>query len=694
MNNLFAILAILGAVVLLGVFRVPDEDALVSAGIKAEARAALYQQRHPLAVEVDRRRVTVSGRVESEADRQSVLARVAALDGVEDVRDRLTVLPSVAPFQARISRDAQGVRFDGHVPEAAVGQVLVDRLGLEQLPPVATGAPDRGWGQAVLLGASALERMLDGDLRVVDRGISLVGSVHLPDDLKAIDRVLSSLPEGYDAALDIAVVDDGLPYSLLVSRDPRMGLRASGKLPPETDQGLFEALGPAQHMDLREAPLPLTSSGFDEVMPKALAVFDTMDAGVLTIADRVIVLDGGPDSAALQASLQSLQSALPEGWVLHAHIVPQDDGEPVRLEVVWDGSKALVSGRVPADFVLSDLSGALDWSLGAAGLERGPFPDLSGWAAGAMPGLRALKLLEGGALRYGADGMMVEGTAANPLARDRAAAAMGDNGDLNVVLTDDGTPPHFTLTYDPARGARVTGKVPRDLTPDRLAQALGLDTGRGTVPVSPDPALGDLVLEALTSLRAWLPDIETIDIVHSPAGVGLTIAATPGVPVDRFETVLRRTLPFGADLKVTAAEPPATGTRRQHVVLQQPQVFSAGLWLPDLAVAADADGCAAGAEAVPQLAFERGGLDLAIGSGRSYAALVALIRACTRIAGLRAEVQVGTQETGIEALDRQLSRRRAENMVDRLVAHGVPKALISGSVLSGHDGIRLRFVQD
>jgi OOP family OmpA-OmpF porin len=308
--------------------------------------------------------------------------------------------------------------------------------------------------------------------------------------------------------------------------------------------------------------------------------------------------------------------------------------------------------------------------------------------------LRSLKLLEGGSLRYGDDGMMVEGTAANPLARDRAAAALGDHGDLNVVLKDDGTPPNFTLTYDPARGARVTGKVPRDLTADRLAQALGLDTVRGAVPVSPDPALGELALEAWTSLRAWLPDIETIDMVHSPAGVGLTIAATPGVPADRFETVLRRALPVGAGLRVMAAEPPATGTRRQHIVLQEPQVFSAGLWLPDLAVAADAEGCAAGAEAVPQLAFERGGLDPAIGSGRSYAALVALTRACTRIAGLRAEVQVGTQETGIDALDRQLSRRRAENMVDRLVAHGVPEALISGGVLSGTEGIKLGFVQD
>ena len=121
MRDLFAILAIIAAVVSLGLFRVPDENALVAAGIRAGAEAALYQQPHPLTVSVKAREITVSGRVESEAARRAVLDTLAALDGVETVVDALVVLPQVAPFVLEITRTAEGVAYAGHLPsEAAV----------------------------------------------------------------------------------------------------------------------------------------------------------------------------------------------------------------------------------------------------------------------------------------------------------------------------------------------------------------------------------------------------------------------------------------------------------------------------------------------------------------------------------------------------------------------------------------------
>ena len=91
MRNLFGALSILFAVMALGVLRVPDENALVAAGIRSAAEEAMLSQRHPLAIAVEGGLVTVTGRVESEDERLDVLRRLAALEGVETVRDRLGV---------------------------------------------------------------------------------------------------------------------------------------------------------------------------------------------------------------------------------------------------------------------------------------------------------------------------------------------------------------------------------------------------------------------------------------------------------------------------------------------------------------------------------------------------------------------------------------------------------------------------
>lgn len=243
MHNLFAILAILAAVVVLGVFRVPDENALVAAGIKAEAQAALYQARHPLAVEVTGRTVTVSGRVESEAAGQDVVAQLAALEGVEEVVNRLTILPRVAPFSLSIRKTPDGYTAEGHVPRAAVRDDLAASFGQEFDLPLATGAPDRNWGDVALAGAGALTALHQGEVVLTDTALTLTGAAHVPQDLRGAQAALEDLAEGYGATLEITTLDDGRPYSLLASRDPLTGLRLVGKLPPDTDLAAFDSLG-------------------------------------------------------------------------------------------------------------------------------------------------------------------------------------------------------------------------------------------------------------------------------------------------------------------------------------------------------------------------------------------------------------------------------------------------------------------
>lgn len=710
MHNLFAILVILAAVVVLGVFRVPDENALVAAGIKAEAQAALYQARHPLKVEVAGREITVSGRVESAQAAREVVAQLGALDGVAEVVDHLTVLPNVAPFALTLNKDRSGWQATGHLPRATLAPELIAILGTpidraedvavetpDDLPvdlPLATGAPDRDWGAVLVQGAQALAALEQGALEVVDRGITLTGQAHLPADLRRARAALADLPEGYTLTLDVDTLDDGRPYAVLITRDPLTGLRLQGKLPPGTDLALFDRLGSAQARDLVLAPLPLDAPGFDEALDLALSLFDGLEAGVLSLSPGVLALQGGPLPKATIAQIAAQADQLPEGWHLNLSLIPQDSGAPLLIEADWDGAQMVLSGRVPLDFDLGTLGRAAAQDLRAGVLERSPYPDLSGWAEAQVPALRALGALRSGTLRMTEAGPVVQGVAADPLARQTAAAVLGTAAQLDVVLADDGRPPRFTLGYDAAKGASVQGKLPRGVRAQDLADALGLATIRGALPVSPDPARGQAALAALSSVAPWMGMIETLVLEHAPEGVALSLTTPPGVDAAQLDRVLAPDLPGNVALEVTVAALPISGTRRMHQALGLPQVVAAGLWLPQLGFAPDGPSCAQAADRQKDIPFEPGAFALSLGALHPFAHLVAVTRACTRLAGLTAQIEVGAEGSGHPALDRQLARRRVEALRAMLLERGVPEAQLTTAPKPQGAGLSMRFVQD
>ncbi|MCT4553861.1 MAG: hypothetical protein N4A53_04165 [Pelagimonas sp.] len=675
MRDFFAILAIILAVIALGVFRVPDENALVAAGIKAEAEGAVYQARHPLSIAVKGRVVTVSGRVESEGEELSVIDSLAALQGVEEVISDLIILPAIAPFALSLDKSPEGVVAEGHVPRARLSDQIGAALGAEIALPVATGVPDGDWADVAQRGAASLGLMRSGRFDLRDHQIRLRGVVGLPSQAASLRALWVDLPETYQLDLDLEVLDDGLPYSLLITRDPHLGLQITGKLPPDFDPqdlGLLEA---AQKVDLRAAGVALDQPGFAEVALQIAPLIGDLPQGVISIGPGLVQVQGGPLPDETISKINAID--LPDSYALHLSLIPENPMPERHLTIDWDGAGLRFKGRVPRDFIAAPLAEGFGAPIAADLLDHGPYPDLQGWADPLTAGLRALRGLQSGQLVLDAQGVRLTGIAADPTARQVARSALGAAGTAQLQLADDGAPPEFTLTYDAATGVALRGKLPADISYSEIADALGSLPLRGDPRVGPDPS-GAPVIRALQAVIPLLAELDGFTLTHAPDRMTFDLAVTAGSDPQALRRALGG-MPEGVVLLVNRAQAPASGTRRSHVVLGVAQVFSDGLWLPQVHVDPSAEACRSAMQDAPTVPFHEGRFAPALGATYPLAHLAAVARACQRITAFDLTIKAQAAGDRPEILNRQLARRRAEAIRDALVARGVDRARITAT---------------
>ncbi|MDA7425183.1 BON domain-containing protein [Thalassococcus lentus] len=669
MRDFFAIVAILFAVITLGVFQVPDKNALVSAGIRAEAEAALYQQRHPISVEVEGRVITASGRVESDDEARAVVAKLGSLEGVDAVVSKLDVLPRVAPFLLKIDKDSDDISLNGHVPVQALNATLSKHLETDVDLPTATGAPDLAWVPVAERGAEALGLLLKGEMRLEDRVFQLTGTAHLPAHLEQVETILADLPDDYSVSLSIDVLDDGLPYSLFMNRDPYMGLRVSAKLPPSFDVSLLDAIGVPQDQTIALAPLPLNQPEFGLVAELAIGIMKDLPQGTVGVGPRVLSVQSGPVPEQIAQSIEALRADLPPGWTMQLALVPEDSGDPLALRAEWSGETLVLTGRVPSDFDEIALAQDLNVTLASALIERSPYPDLDGWSDSHGPGLRALVLLQQGSYEAEGEAKKLTGIAADPQAR-RLVRQMAQGVELGQLdLKDDGSPAVFSLRYDAATGAVLDGKLPADLSRQAISEAIGLQALRGNTRIAPD-GNGSKVISLLKALQPWLAEVDAFLLAFDQGSVQAQILATPGSNPEQLRTSIGR---HGArvTLEVLQSPPPTSGTIRNHVVLDLPQVATDGYWLPSLGLQPERGVCLDALQGVPAVPFVPGRTTFMLGSARPIARLAAVARSCVNVGGLTLTITAEAASAEFDVLNRQLSRRRAEALRDALIERGV-----------------------
>lgn len=686
MRDFFSIVVLIFAVVALGLFELPDQARLMGRGVVAEAAKVTADYPHDLTITSRGTDLTVEGPVPDMATRRDILRKLGRIEAVGEVTDKLKQMPVPEVFGIEMSKGPEGALATGFVPLVSVGVEIEAVLGVEEDPEaeteplvLAAGAPE-GWGDVAVRGAEALALMETGEVRLSGRALAMTGTALLPATVERAEALLAQLPEGFAADLTLAAIDDGRPYSLLVQRDPVMGLRIAGKLPPGADAGALVApLGTAQEVAVQVGKVDLGVPEFDPLAARAVDVARHLARGTVAVTPPAVTVTGGPVTTEVRRVLAQLEAALPKGYDLHLATVPEDDGAPFALELRVQDGQITGTGKLPGNLA-EDIAAMFEGVSVEGPFRTAPYPDLEGWSAIALAGAAALAELDSGALRIEAKEVSLEGIAANPEREAAALAALaalpgGIDPEVRLLLADDGTPPVYAITFTPEGGATAEGKVPNGLDLVAMSDALGVPVA-GAVRMSPQGGPGHAAAR-LGALAGWIDLVERVSVTVEGERMQISAVLSPGVPEGPIEDAMRAVLGFGEALTLTGMTgSPAAGTRRMNVATGAEVSFASGRWLPVLDGPTDPAECGAALDAaipVHPVIFSERSAALTLEGYRSLNHIAVLMRACAsedrplRVAGH------GDEGVG-EGRNRQLARRRTETVLQELRARGIPRS--------------------
>ena len=684
---------VLGGIVLvvgvggLGWFASDNHADRMEAAVKAAADAIAAEGMHGLTAAVSGRDVMVTG-ISETTELDQLTAQFDAIEGRRLVDlDGVVVLPVMSPFEMQGAVDADNTTIDGVIPSedlredlrAIVGDAAADGLDL------ADGEPDAAWGDAALAGYGAIGQLKAGAFRLSDQTIAFTGTAATPTDLTAFEDALTAIPDGYVVTSDIDLEDDGTPMRLDLAFD-RLTLRGSGKVPADLMADTIAMAGAERDVDIVQGRIPAETENWTRVAQDGVAVLDTLGNGTFAIEGQSVVISGQvlPEDADTVASMiADMRSAAPD-FDIETDIRPYDDGEPFSLSATFDGTTLIASGKVPADFG-DGLDANLIGKQTVSTLNLASITDDSGtWPTIAEAGLNALATLEEGTLDITGDTITLNGTSLSPdafAATQAALGTFGSTGDISFI--DDGTPVAMAFTYS-TDDASVSGKLPSDLTPADISEALGIAvTDDGTMQ-STETGGADLIAPLL-AIADVLPEIDSLTFTNGgDAGAQFDAVAGPGVDADQLATVLSDTLGETADVTVTAtADLPANGATRTNRFTGRDEVFTAGHWLPTFDFRSTIEACTEQTNAIlaeRDVRFLSGSAQLDVTSIRAVNGLAALARKCALEAGLFLTISGHTDNTGNADANLALSQARADTVRDAILARGVTQ---SGVVAQG-----------
>ncbi len=296
---------------LLGWYGSSNNAETMQSSVSAGALAAASGTVHPISTNVLGRDITVSGVANGEEERDQIIAAMNDVHGRRVVRDDLTVLETASPFVLNAEKDADGMRYAGMVPTEADRQALATRIGADaNALELKAGAPDTGWTDVVGQGLDSLSVLESGALAVSDRTITLTGRAFSPAEAEAAQAALANLPEGYEAAFELDLMDDGTPPNFDVVYNAGSGATVTGKLPTDLDNAAIAAAlkldtvsGDAAQGLLGESPKTKQQlSAISAWLPEVETLSLNSNDDVVTVTAEAAP---GVDAALLQSGLSS-----------------------------------------------------------------------------------------------------------------------------------------------------------------------------------------------------------------------------------------------------------------------------------------------------------------------------------------------------------------------------------------------------
>lgn len=273
MRGFLGVVVLVAGVAGLGFWGRSHQAPQIEYTIAEGARAAVAGSIHRIDLGVSGRDITVSGIADTEAERDSLIAALNAVDGRRVVNDALTVLPVASPYTLSIGK-AEGssdLSATGNIPTEAARAELAPALGGDAGALVlASGAPE-GWTEMALVAIGALEPLNFGRAELTDGNLKIVGQAETPLEAESARAILSTLPEG-SATAELSLLDDGTPPVWMLDYSAAGGAAVSGKLPRGLEIGMITgAIGLGSVADQAS---------------KALAGPDSTDTGPLGVLAR------------------------------------------------------------------------------------------------------------------------------------------------------------------------------------------------------------------------------------------------------------------------------------------------------------------------------------------------------------------------------------------------------------------------
>lgn len=354
-------------------------------------------------------------------------AILAELPGAMSVSRQITLADSGAPFGLLMTLADAKVTATGKVPRslapgvlAALSNAPVQASGLE----VARISPGDDWWRTASLGAQALPFFRHAELAFDGTTLELSGSVQDPPQLAQLRDHLAGLPAIVTLALKVDLIDDGTPLRLKIAFDGQAA-QVGGKLP---DGALLDQLtaplgAPISLGKLVYTPKP-GAAQWPQAARIAVTALSRFKKGALDMTGTHINLHGTLRNPEAEQTVLDRLGTLPDGYTFETDISFQDDGRPFALRLDFDGSRGVLSGKVPRDLGPASQAAILGFPIEVATLEIAEIPADADWWAAARSGLKALAGLKQGVLILDAHQISLQGIAGDKTMADAAQTRM------------------------------------------------------------------------------------------------------------------------------------------------------------------------------------------------------------------------------------------------------------------------------
>jgi OOP family OmpA-OmpF porin len=192
----------------------PASAASIQARVQAAADDTLrINGAQGMQARADGQTVRLTGVVSGEADRDRLAERVLASMGPGGVlqggvttvsTDGVVVAPAMAPFAWKASRDANRITIEGAVPSSddkafieETARTMFSQGVVTSNMQLASGAPvGLTWRLAAIQGLSALQPLLRGEARLVDRNLTVTGVAPTDAAVAQVTELLATTGQG------------------------------------------------------------------------------------------------------------------------------------------------------------------------------------------------------------------------------------------------------------------------------------------------------------------------------------------------------------------------------------------------------------------------------------------------------------------------------------------------------------------